>query len=46
MLDLLDVKYNRTRTEKVKEVVEDWFKLKEDQFEEDDEFILAMKEIH
>ena len=29
LLDLLDVKYSRTRTEKVKEYVEDWLKFKE-----------------
>ena len=43
---LLDVKYGRTRTEKVKECVDDLLKLQEDQYEADDELILAMKELN
>ena len=43
---LLDVKYGRTRTEKVKEYVDDLLKLQEDQYEDDDELILAMKELN
>ena len=46
VIELLDVKCGRTRTEKVEECVEDWLKFKEDQFEDDGELILAMKEIH
>ena len=46
VLDLLDVKYGRTRTEKVEECVEDWLKFREDQFEEDDKLTLAIKEIN
>ena len=46
VLILLDVEYRRTWTEKVEECVEDWLKFNEDQFEEDDELILAMKEIN
>ena len=36
VLNILDVKYGRTRTEKVVERVKDWLKFKEDQFEQDD----------
>ena len=45
MLELLDLKCGQTRTDKVKEVVEDWLKFREDQFEEDGELILAIKDI-
>ena len=44
-LEILNVKYGRTRIEKMEECVEDWISFSEDQFEEDDELILAMKEI-
>ena len=46
VLEILNIKYGRTRTKKVEECVEDWLILREDQFEEDDELMLAMKEIH
>ncbi len=46
VLELLDVKYGRTRIEKVEECVKDWLEFKEDQFEEEDELLLAMKEIN
>ena len=46
VLDLLDIKYGHTRTEKIEEVVEDWMKFKQDQFKEDRKFILSMKEIN
>ena len=45
VLKLLDPKYGQTRTEKVKEVVDDWLNFKEDQYEDDRELILAIKEI-
>ena len=32
--------------EKVEECVEDWIKFREDQYEEDGELMLAIKEIH
>ena len=46
VLNLLDLKYGCTITEKIEKVVEDWMKFKEDQFEDDSELILAMKEIN
>ena len=42
---LLDSRYGRTRTEKVEEAIEDLFKLREDQYEDDDELMLAMREL-
>ena len=45
VLELLEVKYGRSRRERIEECVEDILKFKEDQYEEDGELILAMKEI-
>ena len=45
VVELLDVKYGRSRTEKVEEAIEDYLKFREDQYEDDDELILAMKEL-
>ena len=42
---LLDSRYRRTRTEKVEEAIEDLFKFREDQYEDDDELMLAMREL-
>ena len=46
VIKLLDFRYGHTPTEKIEEVVEDWIKFKEDQFKEDSELILAMKDIN
>ena len=45
VLELLDVKYGRTRTEKVEKAIEDLFEFTEDQYEDDDELMLAMSEL-
>ena len=45
VVELLDMKYGRSRTEKVEEAVEDLLKFREYQYEDDDELILAMKEL-
>ena len=45
VLELLDPKYSQIRTEKANEVVDDWLNFKEDQYEDDRELILAIKEI-
>ena len=45
VVELLDIKYGRSRTEKVEDVIEDYLKFREDQYEDDDELILAMKEL-
>ena len=44
VVELLDVKYGRSKTEKKEEAVEDLLKFREDQFEDEEELILAMKE--
>ena len=46
VIGLLDTKYGRTRTEKVEEQVEDLLKFREDQFKDDDDLVLAMKELN
>merc|ERR1712030_63092 len=46
VLELLDVKYGRTRIGKVEECLKDWLEFKENIFEEEDEFLFAMKEIN
>ena len=45
VVGLLDSRYGRSRTEKVEEAIEDLFKFREDQYEDDDELMLAMKEL-
>ena len=45
VIGLLDVKYGRSRAEKVEDVIEDYLKFREDQYEDDDELILAMSEL-
>ena len=45
VLDLLSLKYGRTKTEKIEEMMEDWINFKADQFEDDGEFLLGMKEL-
>lgn len=45
VIKLLDAKYRRSRTDKVKEAIEDLLKFREDQYEDDDELILAMREL-
>ena len=45
VLELLEVKYGRFWTEKIEECVDDILKFQEDQYEEEGELILAMKEI-
>ena len=45
VIELLDVRYGRSRTERVEEAIEDLFKFREDDYEEDDALMMAMKEI-
>ena len=45
VIELLDVNYGRSRTEKVEEAVEDLLNFREDQYEDDEELILEMKEL-
>ena len=41
----MNERYCRKRTEKVEEAIEDLFKFREDQYEDDDELMLAMSEL-
>ena len=43
--ELLDARYGRLRTDKVEEAIEDLFNFREDQYEDNDELMLAMKEL-
>ena len=45
VITLLNERYGRTRTEKVEEAIEDLFRFREDQYEDDDELMLAMSEL-
>ena len=45
VVTLLEERYGRTRTEKVEEAIEDLFKFREDNYEDDDELMLAMSEL-
>ena len=45
VIGLLDLKCSQSRTEKVEDVIEDYLKFREDQYEDDDELILAMTEL-
>ena len=45
VLEFINMKYGRSRTEKVEDVIQDYLKFREDQYEDDDELILAMKEL-
>ena len=42
---LLDLRYGRSRTERVEEAIEDLFRFREDDYEEDDALMMVMKEI-
>ena len=45
VIGLLYVKYSQSRTEKVEDVIDDYLKFREDQYEDDDELILVMSEL-
>ena len=45
VVTLLNERYGRTHTEKVEEAIDDLFKFREDNFDDDDEVMLAMCEI-
>ena len=46
VLEMLDVKYGRTHLEKIEECFQNWLELQEDQYEEEDELLLALEEIN
>ena len=45
VVTLLEERYGRTRTEKVEEAIEDLFKFREGNYEDDDELMLAISEL-
>ena len=45
VVTLLNERYGRTHTEKVEEAIEDLFKFREDNYNDDDELMLAMSEL-
>ena len=45
VVELLEVKYGRSRTEKVEEAIEYLLKFREDQYEDNVEMMLVMKEL-
>ena len=46
VIQLLNKKYGRSRTEKVEEAVKEIMKFREDYYEEDDDLIMAMQELN
>ena len=46
VLKLLTLKYGWTQTEKIEEIVEDWMKFRDDQFKDNGELLLGMKELN
>ena len=42
---ILDIRYGRSRTEKVEDAIEDLFEFREDYYEDDDDLMLAMREL-
>ena len=42
----MTLKYGRTRVEKIKDFMDDWTKFKDDQYDDDGELLLGMKELN
>ena len=42
---LLDIRYRRSRTEKVEDAIEDLFKFRKENYEDHDDLLLAMREL-
>ena len=40
------LKYGRTRVEKIEDFMEDWSKFRDDQYEDDGELLLGMRELN
>ena len=43
VLDLLDTKYGRTKTERIEEIMDEWLKCRDDSFEDDGELLLGRR---
>ena len=46
VLEILILKYGRTRVEQIEDFMEDWSKFKDDQYEDDGELLLGMRELN
>ena len=46
VLEILTLKYGRTRVEKIEDFMDDWTKFKDDQYDDDGELLLGMKELN
>ena len=46
LLEILSIKYGRTRIEKIEDFMEEWTKLKGEDYDDDGELLLGMKEIN
>ena len=46
VLEILVLKYGCTRVEKIEDFMEDWSKFKDDQYEDDGELLLGMRELN
>ena len=46
VLEILILKYGRTRVEQIEDFMEDWSKFRDDQYEDDGELLLGMRELN
>ena len=46
VLEILILKYGRTLVEKIEAVIDDWSKFRDDQYEDDSELLLSMRELN
>ena len=46
VLEILALKYGRTRVEKIEDFMDDWTKFRDDQYDDDGELLLGMKELN
>ena len=46
VLQILSLKYGRTRTEKIEEFMDNWMKFRDNQYEDNSEILLGMKELN
>ena len=46
VLEILILKYGRTRVEKIEDFMDNWSKFRDDQYEDDAELLLGMRELN
>ena len=46
VLEILTLKYGHTRVKKIKDFMDDWTKFRNDQYDDDGELLLAMKDLN